>query len=93
METNFGRQGTPVSLIDKEPVSAVRDAITGTDGEMGEENPSVPAAWVFGTYPIVLLIFAFVAILVYTLSGPENHDGSTTPSPGNSTTNAATPLE
>jgi len=93
METKFGSQGTPVSTIDKEPVNVVRDAIAGTDEEMGEENPSVPAAWVFGTYPIVLLIFAFVAILAYTLSGPENHDGSTTPSSGNSKTNDATTLE
>ena len=93
METNFGSQGTSIPTIDKEPVSVVHDSLAGTDGEMGEENPSVPAAWVFGTYPIVLLIFAFVAILAYTLSGPENHDGSTTPSSGNSKTNDATTLE
>jgi len=93
METNLSTQGTPVSVIDKEPVSVIRDSFSGTDAEMGEENPSVPAAWVFGTYPIVLLIFAFVAILAYTLSGPENQDGSTPLSPGNSNTNAATTLE
>jgi len=93
METKFGSQGTPVPMIDKEPVSVVSDSFTGKDEEMGKENPSVPAAWVFGTYPIILLIFAFVVILAYTLSGPENHDGSTSPSPGNSKTNAATTLE
>jgi len=93
METNFGSQGTPVPMIVKEPVSVVSDSLAGTDEEMGEENPSVPAAWVFGTYPIVLLIFAFGAILAYALSGPETHDGSTPPSPGDSKTNAATTLE
>jgi len=75
MTINTAKNDSKNVIIDKTTEEVVQDSIMGTDRAMGEDNPSTPAAWVFGTYPIVLLIVAFVAMLAYMLRGPESDKG------------------
>lgn len=78
------------SIGEKTPAEVVQDSVMGTDREMGEDHPGAPAAWVFGTYPVVLLI---AALLVFTffIVRPSSDSNRGTNSINNNVTSPATP--
>ncbi len=52
-------------IEEKTAGEVVHDSVLGTDRELGEDHPAAPAAWVFGTYPIVLLVVALGAMIYF----------------------------